>query len=185
MARGEEAGAETEGRGGGAGVVDEREEGLGTGAEKGGGAGPETRGGEAGAEIEEARGGAGPEIGTGGAEAGREERIEEDHEEEEMGGETEAETGGWKPGLDLHQEEEEEVEGEEEVEDQEDLFPLSEGWVMYTASSTSATSGPPPLTCPSHQRRETPGPSSACSSARGAEPGTWRISSPAWGRSGM
>jgi len=172
MARGEGVGAGTEEKGGGAGVVDEREEGRGTEAEKGGGAGPETGGGEAGAEIEEARGGAGPEIGTEGAEAEREERIEEDHVEEEMviGGETEAGTGGWKLDLALHQEEEEGEEQEEE--DHEDLSPLSEGWVMYTASSTSATSGPPPLTCPSHQRREMPGPSSACSSARDAGPGT-------------
>lgn len=156
-----------------------------TGVEKGEGVDPEIGGGEAGAGTEEARGGAGAETDTGGAGAGTVERIVEAPEVEEMiEGEIEVETGGWRQDSDLRRggevQEVVEEEGEQEVQSLQ-----SEGWGMYTASSTFVTSDPHPLICLSPRRREMPGPSSACSSVRGAGPGMWRTSSLAWGKSGM
>merc|ERR1711892_452108 len=142
-----------------------------TGARRGKGAGPGRRRG------------VGAEIGTeeAGARTGEKKEADPGEEETERGvreevteEETEAGTGGWRQDLGLHQ---------EEV--QEDQSPPSEEWEMSTANFISVTSDPPPPTCPSPQRREMPGPSSACSSARGAGPGTWRTSSLVWGRSGM
>merc|ERR1712123_85941 len=139
--------------GGGAGVVTERGEELETGARRRRGVG---------AGIGEARGGVGAEIGTeeAGARTGEkkeadpgEEEIERGAREEVTEEETEAGTGGWRQDLGLHL---------EEV--QEDQSPPSEEWEMSIANFTSVTSDPPPPTCPSPQRREMPGPSSACSS---------------------
>jgi len=123
------AGAGTEVRGGGAEVV--KGEAPGTGAGRGEGADQEIGGGVAGVGTEAARGEAEAETDTGGAGAEIDERTEEDPVEVEMiEGETEAETGGWRPDLGL-------LQGEVEVLG--DLFHPLEGWEMCTASFTSAT----------------------------------------------
>lgn len=145
--RGGGAGAEIEVKGGGAGAV--RGEELETGVEREGGVDLETREEGVGAGIEAARGGAGVETDTGGAGAGTVERIEEAPAGVEMiEGEIEVEIGGWRQGLDLHRGGEE-LEGEEEEEEAQEVLSLQlGGWVMCTASSTFVTLDPHPLTCP-------------------------------------
>ena len=123
----------------------------GTGAEKGGKAGHE-RGRGAEARTGEVGGGAEAETSIEGAGARTGGRRGVDPEEEGIEEETEAEIEEWKPDLALHPGE---VPGV--------LSRQSEAWGMCTASFTSVTSDPPPLTCPSLQRKGTQGPSSACS----------------------